>query len=706
MRVFHTIVCVAHSFTIVAAAVRSVTDCSCGYYDPTTQEFYTDSAIVYFNESTSIPGDVLEVESYQNQYEQGWNARYTQGADAANAYIGTDPQTDSSNTSLRLFIDPSNSQHHVVGGAVHTVRQDIYYGSFRALMRSPRSWHPGSALSMTAHYNNSQTINLDLLVPNDPGAAWVGLFLRNEFANRDRGVSYKALANRTNGILPWDYTEYRFDWFENKVDYYIAGKLFRTVLRSRDGSKNFPQTPAPIRLKHWADGDWFTTQGPPTNRSEANVGWFRSFFNSSLTTDADRAAFTRRCNLKQACSTEDMQLRGSSPYTRESVARWSQAPLHVRNRHIPTIIVIVCGSLSGFLILNALLRRVPELRREPKTLKEIKRLKQRKFDPSGYAPAVRLTAESATATSSPPMSRPVSYFNDTAIPTPMASETPVGSSDFVLGDYFTSKNNTGTSLNAWDTSQASKRPRISWRQFSDGLQGLQALQQPTLGTAAPRTRAGYDRMNAEARTKNIPYPSIFNTIDTRDDISVRSYDDVDEIVPVEERPYEHGRGYVHLSPATKVPTKPPPSYSAARRSHEPTNTKVYIADMDAPPMPEPFCLCEKTGERQGHDRVHGGTHSVHGRRRIEYLAGFLSFSCLLVTAIQFSLTFSPASVVPGAAVHYETETWVRKTVSSYLLNLVWVGKCPPSPLPHLSFTSPAPLCHLSLTSPSPLIRLR
>ena len=517
-------------------------------------------------------------------------------------------------------------------------------------MRSPRSWSTGSALSMNLHYNESQTINMDIMNPDDPSKAWVGMFVRNEFPDRDLGVNYTTLANRTNGVLPWDYTEYRVDWSEEKIDYYIGGNLFRSVVK--DHKMNYPQTPAPLRLKHWSVGNWFTMQGPPTNRSEANVGWVRLFFNSSLTTDQDREEFMVRCSLEQACSTDNMALRGSSPFSPPASAEWMQAELPKPNRMVPKVILIVCGSVSGFLVVNALLRRLPRPQRHSKLIKEINQLKQRKFHPSAYEPSVRLTSSHATALPSPPLSRPISYFGDTASP------TPVGSNDFSLGDYLYSQQSIEKSTKAFDTSPAQKRPRLSWRQYSDNLLGLQQ----NLGTALPRTGVRNDRRAAESRSKDVRFTSIFDDLDeegTNPRIKCPPTSSSQRAEKVAST--EVGRCVHRSLPATELgnsPTMPNPSHQTMRTS-------------DNPIVKETFCLCDDSGTDRHHMRA--TSTQLRQRPRIDHLAGLLTFSCLLVTAIQFSLTFSPASIDPGADAHYKLETWARKTIASYLLNLVWVG---------------------------------
>jgi hypothetical protein len=398
-------------------------------------------------------------------------------------------------------------------------------------------------------------------------------------------------------------------------------------------------------------------QGPPTNRSEANVGWVRSFFNSSLTTDQDREDFRLRCNLQQACSTDNMDLRGSSPFTEDSAAQWTQELVPTPDRTIPRVIVIVCGCLSGFLVLNALLRRLPRRERKSKLVRELEKLKERKFHPSAWGPKMQLTSDEANALPSPPVSRPISYFADTTRATPLAS-TPVGQSDFNLGDYLYSQKSAAASIKTFDTSPSSRRPRLSWREFSENLQG----QLQTVGTAPPRT--GYRHVSGNVQFGlNAPRGTRFSEdLNNSDGIHAGissppaiSVQETETIASAEVRP--GSGGITRLSPET--PRRPPPSYSKMRTG-------------DSPLPAEVVCLCDDdSGEGR---RTPPASHQLRPTPRIGYLAGLLGFSCVLVTAIQFSLTFSPASVDPGADPHYETETWARKTIGAYFLNLVWVGR--------------------------------
>ena len=61
------------------------------------------------------------------------------------------------------------------------------------------------------------------------------------------------------------------------------------------------------------------------------------------------------------------------------------------------------------------------------------------------------------------------------------------------------------------------------------------------------------------------------------------------------------------------------------------------------------------------------------KKRVDYLAGLVAVSSLLVTAIHFSLTFSIGTINAGAYTHYYSETIARKFFNSYFLNLLWIG---------------------------------
>lgn len=134
-------------------------DCSCGFYDSQTEELFTDSIIVYFNETTSLPADFI-AEDYAQKYEKDWNAVNRQGADPANVQFND-------SESLQLFVQPPTDEHLVKGASLRTARRDIQHGSFRTLLKSPRQTARGSALSMMWKYNETEVTELSVMNMNN-----------------------------------------------------------------------------------------------------------------------------------------------------------------------------------------------------------------------------------------------------------------------------------------------------------------------------------------------------------------------------------------------------------------------------------------------------------------------------------------------------------------------------------------------------------
>lgn len=152
-----------------------------------------------------------------------------------------------------------------------------------------------------------------------------------EFPDRDLGVNYTIVLNNTayRGVLPWDYTQYRYGWTEDRVDYYISNALARSATEKKLGREKFPSTPSTLYLKHWSDGDPYNMSEPPQISTTANVSWTQGFFNSSLMTKAEHNEFDSRCHDSDACSMDNITLRGYSAYPGEPLFKYK--PSYKRN---------------------------------------------------------------------------------------------------------------------------------------------------------------------------------------------------------------------------------------------------------------------------------------------------------------------------------------------------------------------------------------
>lgn len=175
---------------------------------------------------------------------------------------------------------------------------------------------------MELFFNETQTFSLNLLSTEDPSTARITMLMNHEFPDSIYGVNYTTLTQ--NNTSPWDFAEYRVDWTEDCNHYFFGGKIYRSV--SGKENSGLPSTPAPLHIKHWSTGDFFSMQGPPWAENTANVGWIRLFFNTTSMSRDSRKTFDSTCRVSDACSVDDVELRGYSPYFSNATVKWKQQP--------------------------------------------------------------------------------------------------------------------------------------------------------------------------------------------------------------------------------------------------------------------------------------------------------------------------------------------------------------------------------------------
>ncbi|KKY16776.1 putative glycoside hydrolase family 16 [Diplodia seriata] len=284
--------------------------CSCGFYDDITGDLFTESLIQYFNETSDLDQFVLE--DFEHKSEKSWNSKFRQGAVpdnvVANYTVASSNVTDG--TSLGLICDPYTDAHVVNGGSIRSKRRDIQYGSFRSLMRGPAINAGGSSMTMRLQFNETESLEINVMNTDSYATAWVNTLMQGEWPDRDLGINYTVLANSSlaNGTAsPQDFMEFRIDWTEKEVRYFVGQNNSRTVTKKKHGS--VPMTASPLYFRHWSIGNTYAMEGPPHWRSAANVGWMRMFFNTSTMTDEQHKEFDARCTIEDACSMNDLSLR-------------------------------------------------------------------------------------------------------------------------------------------------------------------------------------------------------------------------------------------------------------------------------------------------------------------------------------------------------------------------------------------------------------
>jgi hypothetical protein len=366
--------CEAHDRQGRGALSTLNTDCSCGFYDSTTNHLFTDALIVYFNETSIFSYGEFTISNFTHKYEKGWNTIYREGANSTNVQLANASESANSevftDSSLSIFINPTNEDHLVVGGEIRSVRQDMQYGSFSALVRGPPPSNGGSSMSMMFRYNETQEWEMDLLNTDKPETAWLATLFAGEFPDRSLGVNYTTLGNISLSNYtspPWDYVELKVDWDQKSVNYSIGGVVTRKITREED--PGIPSVPGPLLFKHWSDGDKFSTQGPPYVRTAANIGWIRSFFNSSTMTKEVRKQFDTSCDVSAACSIADTSIRGSTAYPAAATVPWRQKGSNFRLKIFAIVIVSFGSAIGALVVFNATTKRLIERRTSPEEVK-------------------------------------------------------------------------------------------------------------------------------------------------------------------------------------------------------------------------------------------------------------------------------------------------------------------------------------------------
>ena len=596
---------------------------------------FTDTSIVYFNETDTFPADYI-IESFEHKHDRGWNAVYRQGAAAENVEISNDI-TARNLTGLAMYCDPSDDKGLVTGASVRTARQDIFFGSFRASIRAPRKWLKGSAMSMLLSHNITENWDIDVMNTDNSSWAWVTTLAKGQFSDLWMGANFTDLI--ADGINPWYYTEYRVDWTRDAITYYIGGVPQYAYTTAQNGS--LPSTPAPIKLQHWSLGNVYNTQGPPGQRSEANVAWTRLFFNSSVRTTEQQQAFDAKCTPDEACRMSDNTLRGSSAYPEESLSPWQQAQPNYKIHWVPLIIDIAFATLFIILTTKTLWRRLTW--EKLYLFLGIKKRKEKYSDPGSESKA-------ETSSESSPDSNSINASN-------------------------TGSDRSGTHLPR-DTSYGSFQPPPTYSGTHTPLPQYQT----------PVTSQLPSRFNSTDDLHIEPLPRSAS-------IQSNLYMSGDQTPPTSTRPNIHPGGYQHYSTSSN-PFLPAPESGPSTPAPEaipqlPTIPGVLASNPSSASGILTLAAIQKPAEmtpqitiaEQKKPAVAATTAveppvtkgGIPAQQRVDYLAGFVGMSALLVTMNHFGLTFWAAVIIPSVRPHYSSETWARKTIASYFLDPLWIG---------------------------------
>ena len=635
----------AIALAIKAVANSNAANCSCGYYDAAAAIIWTESIIIYFNETTAMPIPSFIGESYSRRYEKGWNTQFRTGADVSNINFTNSTSSPRSPSSLQLHVSPYTSEHLVVGSSLRTSRRDIQYGSFTCLLRSPAqsAGGGGSVLSVAIEYNSSQSFSINLQNTDKPSTASISTLVNEESPDTNQ-VFYDNVTDGNFGkgtLSPWDYTEYRLDWTRDEFKSFIGGKLARSVTRSQN--KGLLTVPSPLHLRHWSNGLVTGSQGPPNQPTVANVGWVRFFFNSSLMTENDHASFDSRCRTSTACPVNDVTLRGSSTYSGESTKEWRQAPMSMPKRRAAIWLAVACISLTTFLLLGPIWTRLRERFNSAKAIKAVPQVRResmpivdsRAQSPAGLA--IDFTPRNQTVASS--------IGTVTLVGTNRSSPT--------AASFNPSRSST--------TSEKCERIRIFRRRGGHLVDGFSSEDESHVeGQIYSEGKSLSERTSPEVSSS------------AKGTNRVTSFDRIDFAGPRLEEYKEHETTSSQHNEATTTQDRSIPWNTIGWK--EGGKLADPAPSMKSPKAPEIGTPDLPNSESDVNINTRKARpNPLDGEQRIEYLAGLLVVSSLLVTAINFNLTYVYGDIVPDRFAHSHSEEVARKTITPFFLNQIWIG---------------------------------
>lgn len=696
----------------VAGAGRNVTlanQCSCGFEDPKTKTLYTESIIMYFNES-GVDRNVFRVRDYQKKTEKGWNTIFKQGASPLNVLIGSNNSlqwqdyVDGTSPSLQMHLDPFHFDHNSVGAELRSQRRDIIFGHFRASMRSAPPWVGGSAMSMYLEYNDTQNINLDLLNMNAADQARVMQIIDGEWPSYALATNYSVIEKGDPPKIPpghpWDFMDVGFDWSRDKIDFFVGKNRTRRVTKAE---KDLTSTPETLYLSHWSTGDTHYMQGPPMNGSMANVRWIRAFFNSSLMTSTDHKRYNRMCNMTRPCSIDDMTLRGSTEYSPAATAPWKPPVMHQHIRVIAGYIAAGFSFFGIFVIMNALIRRGPWYKIKRMEFPGSKRASTQALRRSLRA---SIGADLALNYPGPPSDPPYAGVFPAA-----GFETPAPG--------YTSRPDTQNGGTNCASGAHTPLPPYRSRIPSPG-QSVHSLISPKRSVRSINGRPSHSRNRSTDQVNRLREMHSGQAEGLTPPVEdVPSFVVTSPLAEEEEDDYvinaARARAYLDLSASEEDHNTTTPSDSGSRtpspgsaeksrlssekRQARLLDEKAHISFMDLddsrdekrrtiklPPAPQDKSVAtDIKSDSNVPDGMTGGATAVPSKeqkpvapnqpqQRIDYLAGLVAVCCIMVTLRHFSLTFWPyVTTSQGNVMHFHADKVFSYILGPYLLTPLWIG---------------------------------
>ena len=151
-----------------------------------------------------------------------------------------------------------------VGAEIVSAKSDFLYGSYRVELKSTSE--AGTVVGFFYYKDDTNEIDIEFLTKDQQKA----YFTIHENTGPNSHVAYNL------DYKPADeFKEYRFDWFEDRVEYFIDGNLVATL------DSNVPDQPGSILMNHWTLSNDAWGGGPPTNDAIIQIRKISLYFNEN-----------------------------------------------------------------------------------------------------------------------------------------------------------------------------------------------------------------------------------------------------------------------------------------------------------------------------------------------------------------------------------------------------------------------------------------
>lgn len=173
---------------------------------------------------------------------------------------------------LNMQVNPNVSP--MLSSSISSIRDDILYGSFRISAKFPNI--NGTSFGFFFFNSTNQEIDIEVLmheVYENKLRTAVQPIIRDP---RGRASNLSQRLVIINGSMTNSFIEYRFDWFKDRIDYYIDSKYSHSLI------VNIPFLAGKILINHHSNGNPMWSRGPPFDVSTVIINYIELYFNSSL----------------------------------------------------------------------------------------------------------------------------------------------------------------------------------------------------------------------------------------------------------------------------------------------------------------------------------------------------------------------------------------------------------------------------------------